>query len=652
MNTKPTYEELEQRVKKLEQEITIPKRAEEALREREATLRSIFLAAPTGIGMVCDRVITQANERLCEMLGYSQAELLGQNARILYSSDEEFEYVGQEKYAQISRQGTGTVETRWQCKDGKVIDVLLSSTPIDPDDWSRGVTFTALDITSRKQAEAFLRESEERYSSLFKNNHSVMLLIDPETADIVDVNSAACDFYGWRKEELASKKITDINTLTKEEVFDELAKAKLEKRNYFLFRHRLANGEIRNVEVYSGPIKVRGKQLLYSIVHDITERERLEAQLFQSQKMEAIAALAGGIAHQFNNALYAIVGSIELLECDLADQANVAAYTDQMKNATARMAQLTKQLLAYARGGKYQPRVISLSDFVRDTLPLIAYTLKPHAFVETDLPHDIMNVNADLTQIQMVLSAILTNASEAIEDRGRIRITCRNKVITDDIAVGSPGLKPGVYVSLKIVDDGKGMDEATKARVFEPFFSTKFQGRGLGMAAVYGIVKNHDGWIAVDSALNRGTTVRIYLPAVDTAVKALKESKSKQVKSTGTILYIEDEQIVLDVGQAVLERLGYHVLVAKTGKEAVRIAKAFKDEIDLAILDIVIPDMGAKDIYFQIREARPNIKVIVCSGYSIDGPAQEIIDAGAHGFIQKPFSIEHLMDKLNKVLNQ
>jgi PAS domain S-box-containing protein len=511
--------------------------------------------------------------------------------------------------------------------------VLLSSSPIDPNDLSTGVTFTALDITSRKQAKTALRESEERYGSLFKNNHLVMLLIDPETADIVDANPAACAFYGWSEQEFASKKITDINTLTKEEIFREMEKAKSEKRNHFLFRHRLANREIRDVEVYSGPIKLHGKQLLYSIIHDITEKRRLESQLFQGQKMESIAALAGGIAHQFNNALYAIVGNIELLEYDFAHDVNATAYTDQMKSAIDRMAQLTKQLLAYARGGKYQPEVISLSDFVRDTLPLIEYTLKPYAFLETDLPHEIMNVKADLTQMQMVLSAILTNASESIEGRGRIRITCRNKMITDDMAINFPGLKPGDYVSLKIVDDGKGMDEAIKGRVFEPFFSTKFQGRGLGMAAAYGVVKNHDGWISVDSELDQGTTVRVYLPAVDTAVKALKEPKAEPVKGTGTILYIEDEQIVLDVGQAILERLGYHVLVAKTGKEAIRIAKAFEGKIDLAILDIVLPDMGAKDIYLEITKARPNLKVIVCSGYSIDGPAQEIIDAGANNHL-------------------
>ena len=276
MADKPTHEELEKKVKNLEKEVASFKKIEASLSESEATLRSIFRAAPTGIGMVCDRVLQQANERLCKITGYAKEELLGKSARILYGNDEDFEYVGREKYAQISERNTGTVETRWQRKDGTMIDVLLSSTPIDPDDLSLGVTFTALDITSRKQVEKDLRESEAQYKSLFKNNRSVMLLIDPETADIVDANPAAVSFYGWNYETLTRKKVFDINTLTKEQVFDEMEKAKMEQRKQFYFRHCLANGEIRDVEVYSGPIKVYGRELLYSIVHDITSRKKAE----------------------------------------------------------------------------------------------------------------------------------------------------------------------------------------------------------------------------------------------------------------------------------------------------------------------------------------------------------------------------------------
>jgi CheY-like chemotaxis protein/two-component sensor histidine kinase len=314
------------------------------------------------------------------------------------------------------------------------------------------------------------------------------------------------------------------------------------------------------------------------------------------------------------------------------------------------MAQLTTQLLAYARGGKYQARIISLSDFVTDSLPLVTHILKPTIRVETNLPRNILSVNADLTQLQLVLSAILSNASEAIEGEGWIRISTKEEEVSDVHAKEHPGLKAGRYVCLIVEDDGKGMDVDTMRRVFEPFFTTKFQGRGLGMAAVYGIVKNHEGWISLDSELGKGTVVQIYFPAVEAGKKEEKTPEIEPAKRTATILVVEDEEMVMDVSRRVLERLGYRVLEAKRGKEAIEIARTFDGDIDLAILDIKLPDMGGQRVYPLLMEARPNLKVLVCSGYSIEGPAQAIMDAGAQGFIQKPFSIATVSEKLKEVL--
>jgi len=249
-----------------------------------------------------------------------------------------------------------------------------------------------------------------------------------------------------------------------------------------------------------------------------------------------------------------------------------------------------------------------------------------------------------------VLSALLINSAEAIEEKGRIRIITRNEEIDEESAKNHPGLKPGPYVSFTVEDDGKGMDEETRSRIFDPFFTTKFQGRGLGMAAVYGIVTNHGGWISVDSELGKGTVVRIYLPAVKVEVKEEERPKIEPAKGTGTILVIEDEDAVIDVICAMVEKMGYRVLLAETGKEAVNIAKSFDADIDLAILDILLPDLPAKKVYRDIMEARPDLKVIVCSGYAIDGPPQEILDAGAQDFIQKPFSYATLSEKLKEVL--
>jgi len=314
------------------------------------------------------------------------------------------------------------------------------------------------------------------------------------------------------------------------------------------------------------------------------------------------------------------------------------------------MSRLTDQLLAYAQGGKYQPKNLKLDGFVIQTLQILQHDLGPEVRVETHFSKDISVIKADNAQMQMVLSAILNNSNEAIEDEGLIRITAENKYIDEDFAKQHPGFKPGSYVCLNIEDDGKGMDEETKDGIFEPFFTTKFQGRGMGMAAVYGIVKNHDGWIYVDSELGKGTVVQIYLPAIEIEIEKPTKAAVEVVRGSGTVLMIEDEDVVIEVTQAMLEWLGYRVMVAKTGKDAIHITETFDGDIDLALLDIKLPDMEGGKVYPLIMEARPNLKVIVFSGFSIEGPARKILDAGAQDFIQKPFSLATLSEKLKEVL--
>ena len=381
------------------------------------------------------------------------------------------------------------------------------------------------------------------------------------------------------------------------------------------------------------------------------ERRRLEGQLEQARKMEAIATLAGGIAHQFNNLLSAVSGNIELMKLDDRDRQKYDRYFTPIENSIQRMAKLTGQLLAYARGGKYRVSHMSMIEFVRETLPLVEHTLKPTITVETDLPEKVSLVTIDVTQMQTVLSGILSNASEAIEKAGHVLISIRDEHITAKQSKETPGLVPGDYVVLSVTDDGKGMDENTRQRIFEPFFSTKFQGRGLGMASVYGIIKNHEGWISVDSKPLRGTTVKIFLPAIKGEAPAIKPVRALNMENSGTILVIEDEEMVLDVTSSMLKNLGYRVLAARSGEEALRIADSHDGRIDLALLDIILPDMGGKDIYPRLLASRPNLRVIVCSGYTLNGPAQEILKQGAQGFIQKPYTMAALSEKLSATIN-
>jgi len=493
-----------------------------------------------------------------------------------------------------------------------------------------------------------LLSTKRHLEAILSNTSQATLELTPE-ARIVYVNSIAASFFGLPEEKLLASNFTELF----QETYRNRMKGLFESvgdspRTIGENLPVMLNG--KRISVNMLRVKEDERETIIAVLDDISERKRVEAQLREARKMEAIGALAGGIAHQFNNALAVFAGNTELLEINFHDDKKIGKYIEPMKNSIQRMSKLTSQLLAYAKGGKYQTRTISIKDFIRDTLPLIMHAVAPSIHVETHLPEDMLNVEADLAQLQMVLSAVLSNASESIEGEGHIRISAGNEELDGEFVKNHADLKIGPYVCLTIQDDGRGMDEEIRDKIFEPFFTTKFQGRGLGMAAVYGIVKNHEGSILVHSELCKGTEIRIYLPASESEIKNEKEPKSEVTSGVGTILVIEDEEMVMDVSTTMLRKLGHHVLEAKTGKEAVDIAENFGSDIDLALLDIQLPDMEGTKIYPLIKEARPNLKVIVCSGYTLEGPAQEIIDAGAQDFIQKPFSITTLSEKMKDVL--
>jgi two-component system cell cycle sensor histidine kinase/response regulator CckA len=336
---------------------------------------------------------------------------------------------------------------------------------------------------------------------------------------------------------------------------------------------------------------------------------------------------------------------------DLPEDQNFSGNIEDMKASAHRMVHLTKQLLAYARGGRYHLQITPIRDFLENTLTLVEHTLKPSVRLETDFPLDLMQVKADRTQMQMVISAIVANANEAIEKDGRIRVSARNVELDEASCKGS--MQPGPYVRVTVTDDGKGMDEETQNRIFEPFFTTHFIGRGLGMAAVYGIISNHEGSITVESRPGEGTRVQMNLPAMGEPTPAVEDRPPEKAtgQGEGTVLVIEDEPDVMEITSETLKRLGYAVIEATTGKEAVQKALS-SGPIDVALLDIKLPDMSGAQVYPLIMEARPELKVIVFSGYALDGPAREILDAGANGFIQKPFSIKGLSEKMKEILKK
>ena len=527
-----------------------------------------------------------------------------------------------------------------------------------------GAIEIARNITDRKQAEETLRESKVNLDKAQEIAHVGSWRRDLKR----DQGYWSDEMYrvlgltpGDPQNPSRDAFLSRVHPADRERIASVLKKV-IEKKKPFDFEYRTISIEGSERIIHSqGEVvcdETETPVVLQGTNRDMTERRRLQDQLQEAQKMEAIATLAGGVAHEFNNALMGIMGNIELLKMDLPEDERRDRYFEAMKGSSHRMSRLTDQLLAYAEGGKYQPKNLRMDDFVIETLPILQHDLSPAVRVETHFQKDIWYINADNAQMQMLLSAILANSNEAIEDVGLIRIVAENKDVDEDfikqhagLTAGlNLGLKPGPYVCLTVEDDGKGMDEETRNGIFEPFFTTKFQGRGMGMAAVHGIVMNHNGWIYVESEFGKGTTVQIYLPAIEIEVEKPKKTKAEATTGTGTILMIEDEDVVVEVTQAMLEMLGYRVMVAKTGKDAIHIAETSDGQIDLALLDIKLPDIDGRNLYPLIMKARPDLKVVVFSGYSIDGPAREILDAGAQDFIQKPFSIATLSEKLKEVL--
>ena len=370
-------------------------------------------------------------------------------------------------------------------------------------------------ITERNRAETALRKSEERFR---RTTDLLPSIICETTIDgtISYLNKAGLDTFDYPQVKLAEgTKFIDLVHPEDREKAAQHINSIIHGQELLTTECRMINGggSERFALVNLAPMIKEGKIIgVRASLTDITEQKNIQARLQEAQKMEAIATLAGGIAHEFNNALCAVMPNIDLLNAKLPDNEEINKHTQPIHSSAQRMAHLTSQLLAYARGGKYRPQQISLNNLVQDTLPFMKHLIKAGILVETDLAEDSCYVEADLTQMQMVLLAIMVNAAEATEAAGCIRLTTRRQEIDGEFAKSHPDLKPGSYVSLTIEDNGSGMSEETRSRVFEPFFTTKFQGRGLGMAAVYGIVKNHDGLAMVDSELGKGTVVRIYLP--------------------------------------------------------------------------------------------------------------------------------------------
>lgn len=642
-------------------DLTSLRQREMELRASEEKFRTAFMNSAVGITLVSpDGVYREVNPAMARILGYEPHELLGKKVEEFTHPDD---LVKRSKFLEdllTGRVEKGEQDRRFIRKDGAIVWVRIWAT-VQRDEAGNPVYFISLvqDITAQKQAEDALRESEERYKSL------VELLPEgvwvQRQGKILYVNPAMVRLLGASgPEDLLGKSIyqfvhpdsrSSVEQRTEEILRDGITVPLKEQRYMAL------DGSIVEVETSATAVPFGGQRAVLAVYRDIgqrkqheKERKALEERFLQAQKMEAVGILAGGIAHDFNNLLMSIQGNVSLMLLETpeghANKERLEAIQDAVKSG----AELTRQLLGFARGGRYEMRPVDMNQLLEETSSLFGRTRK-NITIHKRFQPGIWPVEADRSQMEQVLMNIFVNAADAMPQGGELFLDTENVSLDEEYVKPFSG-RPGPYVRVSITDTGKGMEEEILQHIFEPFFTTKAMGRGtgLGLATVYGIVKGHKGLITVYSTPGQGTTFHIYLPASQKEPSKELRLPEGVIKGKGTVLLIDDEEMILKVASRLLEALGYKVVTARGGQAGLKAYQELMDQVDLVLLDMIMPDMGGGEVFDRLKEMNPGVRVLLSSGYAVNGQAMQILEKGCKGFIQKPFSLAELSQKIHAAL--
>jgi len=499
--------------------------------------------------------------------------------------------------------------------------------------------------------------SEKLYRSLLNSSADAIVIYNLE-GEVQYLSPSFTEIFGWRLDELKGKQIPFVPEFAQASSITEIRRVLETGEPSRNFQTNRLTRDGRLLDIYISASKYddsRGKPVgILVILKDVTDTKAMELQLHRAQKIEALGTLAGGIAHDFNNLLMGIQGnaSLLLLDCKEQDQGQPKERLKNIEKYVQRGEYLTKQLLGLSKSGKYEVKPTDINDLIHGCSGMFGETRKEIA-ISRHFQKDIWPVEVDKGQLEQVMLNLFVNAAQAMPGGGDLFIETRN-VVFDQQAISSYNLLPGNYVKIIVKDTGTGIADSVKDKIFDPFFTTKEKerGTGLGLASAYGIISNHAGFIDVKSKVDQGTTFTICLPASDkNAVASEKKSAPGFHKGDETILLVDDEEMVADIGKQLLEKLGYTVKTADSGRAALGVFGLEKDTIDLVILDMIMPGLSGSETFDRIRALNPKVKTLLSSGYSLDGQASDILKRGCSGFIQKPFNINELSQKIREILD-
>jgi PAS domain S-box-containing protein len=636
-----------------------------ALRASEERFRNAVHHSAIGMALTTpDGRWIEVNPALCRLVGYTRDELLERTfVDITHAEDLPGDIEGQRRLL-AGEIEVDEREKRYLHKHGHEVWALRTLSLVR-DQAGKPLHFIVqiLDITERKQVDAALRESEERHRMLFRRNPLPMWVVEAETLAVLAANDAAVEHYGYSREEFADMSLRDLWPAEEASQLAGVCAAPGSGRNHVgPHRHRKKDGTQIRVEVISDDAWSGGRPARLVLVLDVTDKERAqenlrgaEAQLRQSQKMEAVGRLAGGIAHDFNNVLTVVKSFSEFLLEDLEEADPRRADVQEIAKAADRAAGMTRRLLAFSRRQVLQPRPLDLNGVIGGMERMLQRLIGDDVRIVTSLDRALLPVQADPGSIEQVILNLVVNARDAMPNGGTLTIDTHNARL--DRPDANWAIQPGPYAMLSIRDTGHGMDAATQARVFEPFFTTKGmgEGTGLGLAMVYGIIKQSCGHVWVSSKQDQGTTFTIYLPqviAVEEAPVAKPATTSAAAGGGETILLVDDEEALRSAARRALVRAGYRVIPAVDGSDALRLYMEHTGTpFALVVTDVVMPGLGGRELVGRLKIMSPSLRVLFVSGYTEEGVRKQGVLQPGTEFLEKPFTPDKLLRKIREILD-